>query len=161
MSECVKAEELIRVVQGIFSSMMGLNLEPCNGTKPAGQTGGRRVCASVGISGDWNGAILLECHSKTACVLAGAMLGMEPYPEMDEDVKDALGEITNMVAGNFKKTLPGHSALTLPYVIEGSDYSMEIIKGEKILLQSLACNGDNLTFSVIKAKTRNGGSRSY
>jgi len=42
----------------------------------------------------------------------------------DEDVRDALGELANMLAGNLKSVLPSGVVLSMPSVIEGSDYSL-------------------------------------
>ena len=42
----------------------------------------------------------------------------------DEDLRDALGELTNMVGGNIKTLLPGSEFISLPTVIEGSDYGV-------------------------------------
>jgi chemotaxis protein CheX len=111
---------------------------------------GRKVSAAVGITGDWNGAVLLECATGTACLLAGAMLGFDVPEDVNEDVRDVIGEITNMVAGNFKNTLPGNSVLTLPCIIVGSDYSMDIVSGKTVVKESMNCNGKSLMLSVIQ-----------
>jgi len=41
-------------------------------------------------------------------------------------VRDALGELANMLAGNLKSVLPSGVVLSMPSVIEGSDYSLRI-----------------------------------
>ena len=56
--------------------------------------------------------------------MASKMLGMPPE-EVDNDSWDALGEIANMIAGNFKGKLSGvgnHCMLSVPTIIVGSDY---------------------------------------
>jgi chemotaxis protein CheX len=45
---------------------------------------------------------------------------------IDEDVRDSLGELANMLAGNLKSVLPSGVVLSMPSVIEGSDYSLQI-----------------------------------
>jgi CheY-specific phosphatase CheX len=57
--------------------------------------------------------------------MASKMLGM-PAAEVDSESLDALGEIANMIAGNFKGKLSGvgnHCMLSVPTIIVGSDYS--------------------------------------
>ncbi len=58
--------------------------------------------------------------------MAGKMLGMPPE-EVDSDSWDALGEIANMIAGNFKGKLSGvgnHCMLSVPTIIVGTDYGL-------------------------------------
>ena len=57
-----------------------------------------------------------------ACEIAGAMLGMAPE-DVNGDMPDAMGEVTNMIAGNLKSVLPPGVALSIPSVIEGRDYT--------------------------------------
>lgn len=75
------------------------------------------VRAEVTLSGDWAGRVLLACDPATAASLARTMLGArdgDPVP--DEDVRDAVGELANVVGGNVKGMLPGTTALGLPRV---------------------------------------------
>jgi hypothetical protein len=60
---------------------------------------------------------VLTTGRDTAHELTRALL-RESAPEIleDEDVEDAFGEIANVVGGNIKASLPGHSALSLPEV---------------------------------------------
>ena len=63
--------------------------------------------------------------------MASKMLGMPPE-EVDNDSLDALGEIANMIAGNFKGKLSGvgnHCMLSVPTIIVGSDYETRSLAG--------------------------------
>lgn len=71
------------------------------------------------IEGAWNGAVALTCSSILAERIAMAMLGVPATESLS--VRDALGEITNIVAGNAKALLPHPSTMSLPIVAEGSD----------------------------------------
>jgi CheY-specific phosphatase CheX len=53
-------------------------------------------------------------------------MSIGPPATIDDDVRDALGELANMLAGNLKSVLPGGAVLSMPSVIEGSDYSLQI-----------------------------------
>lgn len=147
----IDAEELTKAVQQVFSSLLGLELTDGDGKLPPDFPPERKVSAAVCINGDWNGAVVLECGTGTACHLAGAMLGSSAPGEIDDDVKDVIGEITNMVAGTFKNSLPGDSILTLPCFIEGSDYSMDIIQGQRLMSHAMLYEGKGIVLSVIKA----------
>ena len=84
----IDSGELTRAVQQVFSSMLGLQLNSSNGDRPPDFPPERKVSAAVGISGEWNGAVVLECGTATACHLTGVMMGSPPPPTVDEVVKD-------------------------------------------------------------------------
>lgn len=75
------------------------------------------VRAEVTLSGDWSGRVRLSCDAATAASLARTMLDVrDGAPVPDADVRDAVGELANVVGGNVKGTLPGTTALGLPRV---------------------------------------------
>ena len=58
--------------------------------------------------------------------MASRMLGVEP-DKVGADLADALGEVANMVAGNFKNKITGLGdgcMLSVPSVIMGQDYDV-------------------------------------
>ena len=90
------------------------------------------VTAVVGLGGLFSGACVLRSDAGTARMLAGRMTGME-FDELDDTVKDAFGEICNMLAGAWKGCVPnlaGHCGLSVPAVITGRDYNIHVQKPE-------------------------------
>jgi chemotaxis protein CheX len=84
------------------------------------------VTAMVGLAGALCGVMTIRCDSKTAEKMAGRMLGSVGAVD-PKDVPDAIAEICNMVAGNFKSKitqLAEHCMLSVPTVIRGDDYEM-------------------------------------
>lgn len=84
------------------------------------------ITAMVGLAGQMCGVLTVRCAAKSATLMASKMLGMEPA-EGSQDVLDALGEICNMVAGNFKNKVAGLGdgcMLSVPTVITGNDYNL-------------------------------------
>ena len=54
------------------------------------------------------------------------MLGIDPG-EAQQESWDAIGEVCNMIAGNFKAKLSGigdHCMLSVPTIITGGDYHL-------------------------------------
>ncbi|MGB6386306.1 MAG: chemotaxis protein CheX [Terriglobales bacterium] len=79
--------------------------------------------AIVGFAGALCGVLTICCDTKTAHQIAQAMLG--DAAESEDQVADALGEICNMVTGNFKNKLAGtdeRCMLSVPSVITGAEY---------------------------------------
>jgi chemotaxis protein CheX len=62
-------------------------------------------------------------------LFTGRLLGIEPPEEFNDDVRDAVGELANMIAGNLKPLLPPGVALSMPTLVEGTDYALRILGG--------------------------------
>lgn len=77
----------------------------------------------IGLAGSLCGVLTVCCGAQTAKQLAKCMLG--DIVTSEDQVADALGEICNMVAGNFKNKLTGMDGrcmLSVPTIIRGGEY---------------------------------------
>ncbi|MGB6386642.1 MAG: chemotaxis protein CheX [Terriglobales bacterium] len=84
------------------------------------------VTAMVGLAGQLCGVLSVRCGVKAAVLMASKMLGVD-LDKVGADMPDALGEVCNMVAGNFKNKIAGLAEgcmLSPPTVITGNDYSL-------------------------------------
>jgi chemotaxis protein CheX len=109
----------------VFDIMLRTKLEP-GGPEPAT---GIEFTAMVGLAGIVCGVMSIRCCHESATHVASAMLGVPPK-EAGEHAWDAMGELANMVAGNFKNKIDGMSdkcLLSVPTVITGADYSFRSI----------------------------------
>ena len=57
---------------------------------------------------------------------AAAMFGSDAAALSDGEVKDALGEVANMVAGALRLALPTPNQISLPSVVEGRALSWRV-----------------------------------
>ncbi len=89
---------------------------------------GPAVTASIHLGGSWSGAVLLQCELPTACRFAAVLLGIERPVRADDDVKDVMGELIHMVAGNLQAVTGEASCLSLPTVVEGGD--LDVLGGQ-------------------------------
>jgi chemotaxis protein CheX len=84
------------------------------------------IVSFVGIAAnEWAGTGSLHCESDVACVLASRFM-MSEITNVDDEVMDAFGELTNMIIGNFKNHLEAHlgpMALSIPTVVYGKNFS--------------------------------------
>ena len=79
------------------------------------------VSGIIGLSGIVVGTVVLTMSEVLALKCASAML-LEDYTELNHDVFDAVGELTNVIAGNAKAQLEDYKlSLSLPNVIYGKD----------------------------------------
>jgi outer membrane protein OmpA-like peptidoglycan-associated protein len=84
-------------VEEVFEIMLGCRVKPVAQSE---HTASHDFTAMVGLAGALCGILTVCCSKATAHQLAKAMLGAAA--ESEEQVADALGEICNMVAGNFE-----------------------------------------------------------
>jgi hypothetical protein len=103
MSVAVRAQQenwlpiLELAVQEVFEIMVGCRLEPAAGSE---QKAASEVTAMVGLAGELCGILTMGCGSRSANLIAARMLGSDV--SSGEQVWDGLGEICNMIAGNFE-----------------------------------------------------------
>lgn len=106
----------------VFEVMLG-----CHLTAAGPSTGeSLNITAMVGLAGKLCGVMNIHCSGKSAAIMASKMLGLDP-DKVGSELADAMGEICNMVAGNFKNKIAGLSdgcMLSVPTVIMGSDYNL-------------------------------------
>jgi chemotaxis protein CheX len=113
-------------VEEVFQLMLGLHCRREPGSAPV--HAGESVTAVIGFGGVLSGACVFRSSSETARQIAGRMTGME-FSSVDDTVKDAIGEICNMLAGAWKGKVPELAAncgLSVPAVITGRDYHLRV-----------------------------------
>lgn len=113
-------------VDEVFQMMLGVRC--ARETRTASNEEQESVTAVVGFGGLLSGACVFRSGKTTALSIAGLMAGME-FSEIDDVVKDAIGEICNMLAGAWKGKVPDLAAncgLSVPAVITGRDYNLHV-----------------------------------
>ena len=86
------------------------------------------VTVVVGFGGALSGACVFRSTGAAAREIAARMVGMT-FADVDDTVKDAVGEICNMLAGSWKGKVPelaAHCGLSVPAVITGHDYKLHV-----------------------------------
>lgn len=82
------------------------------------------VSAVIGISGRVQGTIIVSLTRESACAVLERMIG-DIEKEVTPAVCDAIGELTNMIAGAAKAQLAKYElSISLPNVIAGHKYVM-------------------------------------
>ncbi len=95
---------------------------------------GLDITSMVGLAGQLCGILSLRCSAKSAAGMASRMLGIDAE-KAGPEMWDAVGEICNMVAGNFKNKISGMGdgcMLSVPTVITGADYSVHSMVNENL-----------------------------
>lgn len=82
------------------------------------------ISGIIGLSGKAVGTVIVSLSKNVALQAASAMLLTEAT-ELDNDVIDAVGEITNIVAGSAKVDLQQYElSISLPNVVTGTPHGI-------------------------------------
>jgi chemotaxis protein CheX len=136
-------------VEEVFHLMLGVNCRRCTGPAEAGEP--ESVTAVVGFGGLLSGACVFRSGSSAAMKIAAHMTGME-FEEVDDTVKDGIGEICNMLAGAWKGKVPDLAAncgLSIPAVITGRDYNLHVQAPEFTLHHTYKFDGASFEVTII------------
>jgi chemotaxis protein CheX len=114
-----------RAAREVFSTMLGVEIGEGeasieNGTPEANDG----VVSLIGLAGTWAGTGSVACSPVSACRICSQML-MTESTAVDEEVLDAVAEITNMIVGSVKTDLEQHLGplgLSIPTVVFGRNF---------------------------------------
>jgi len=118
-------ESISSSTANVFSTMLGVELPPgevCRQGEPPEPDDG--VVSFIGIAGTWAGTGSLSCSPQMACRICSQLL-MTESPAVNEDVLDAVAELTNMIIGSVKTDLESHLGplgLSIPTVVFGRNF---------------------------------------
>jgi chemotaxis protein CheX len=127
--------------------------------KPGGKSGDAEtrtfeMIGNVGFVGQINGLVYLCMSHEFAVYAVGEILGMEAAEverEGAETIRDAIGEVTNMVAGGFKNSFCdlGHPCkLTLPTIVCGKELRVSCLKSSVRRVYDFDVKGHRLLVEV-------------
>jgi chemotaxis protein CheX len=107
------------------------------------------VSGIIGLSGEkGSGTVVLSLARMVAVKSTGVLLGLEK-DTVDEDVIDAIGELTNMVAGAAKSQLEFlQMSLSLPMVIMGKNIMVGFDKEIRPLVVPFDCKWGELSLEI-------------
>ncbi|MDD5169249.1 MAG: chemotaxis protein CheX [Syntrophales bacterium] len=102
------------------------------------------VSGVIGLTGDARGSLALSFTASCIFAILQNMLG-EKYTEVDDEVLDAVGELTNMISGDARKHLEAEGLIltaAIPTIISGKDHVIKhIISGPSIIIPFSTANG--------------------
>jgi chemotaxis protein CheX len=123
----------ISATQHVFGVMLGATLTrgPLGLKQSHAPT--YEVSGLIGLCGSLQGMVVVTVGRLTAIHAAEAMLGARPAG-LNGEVVDAIGELTNMIAGAAKTALAQHRLeIGLPTVIVGKSQSINFPSGSSPL----------------------------
>ncbi|MGH9372045.1 MAG: chemotaxis protein CheX [Vicinamibacterales bacterium] len=124
-------DELVLATCDVFRTMVFTEVYPATPIQGEALRGGTNVVGTIAFTGGTSGLVVFYSTIDAARHITGVMLGMDPSAVRDE-LPDAIGELTNMIAGSFR-TRVAHArretwAISVPTVTVGSDFSTRFVR---------------------------------
>ncbi|MBU0665433.1 MAG: chemotaxis protein CheX [Proteobacteria bacterium] len=126
-------QDIIGATTDIFSTMLMMDLGVGDPLEGAGGEVLSNITSMLGLGGDIRGMLAVHCPAAVAMAITSGFLGMD-VDELNEDVKDAIGEIANMVAGNLKVAFAGYDMkieLAIPSSVVGESFRVAGMQGAR------------------------------
>lgn len=141
-----------QAVAEIFSTMLFLEVTSLPG-EPAAMPDQRMLSGMLGFAGNLQGTVIIHLPEAVAIAITNAFLELD-LDEVTDEVKDAIGELANMVAGGIKYLLPEQGQdvqLSIPSVVSGRGYTCEATgKTERFAVEFETAGGRFITELLVK-----------
>ena len=136
-----------QIVGDVFRTMLEMDAPANSGVTLPKE---RVLTAAIYFAGSWKGAVLLECTEQLALASTEALMQIPAPLHVDDDARDSLGEVINMIGGNLKCLLPPGTALSMPSVMDGIDYALRICGAYRFESRSFECPAGPFRVSLVE-----------
>ncbi len=151
-------EQIIQCIRqsaaNVFSTMLGTELGEgevaVEASMPEPNDG---VVSFIGLAGAWAGTGSVTCSPTLACRICSLML-MTESTSVDEEVLDAVAELTNMIIGSVKTDLEQHLGqlgLSIPTVVYGRNFRTKSAGGSEWIVVRFLWEGEPLHIKLCLA----------
>lgn len=114
----------IQSATNVFSTMLNSPLERLRLSLKTTSTPSQEVSGVIGLSGKVSGSVVFSLSRSVAFAAVKQMLDIE-VSELNSEVVDAIGELTNMIAGGAKASFPNEKlSIGLPNIIVGRNHAV-------------------------------------
>ncbi|GBC60052.1 chemotaxis protein CheX [Desulfonema ishimotonii] len=106
------------------------------------------VSGVIGLTGDLNGTLSVSFPEKSILAIVSNMFA-EEMTEVDEEIRDAVGEITNMISGQARQELEDADVSldsAIPTVISGKGHTIKHITNYPIAAVTFTIDSGEFEF---------------
>ncbi len=125
------AKDIEAATKVLFETMIMLELKFTDVSLTTGSFFKSEVASFVSFMGKYHGLVGVFCTRKFATQIASGML-LSEFSEFTTDIVDAIGEVSNMIAGNVKTKITagyGEMMLSIPMVIVAGEPVNSVVTG--------------------------------
>lgn len=153
------ATSIRQAVEEAFSTMLNATLDPGEVLDPFAvpeaclPEPNEGVMSFIGLAGAWAGTGTIMCSAPLACRICSQML-MTEAKSVDEEVLDAIAELTNIVVGSVKNNLEPHLGqlgLSIPSTIFGRNFKTKNAAHTEWVVERFRWEGENFLVKLCLA----------
>jgi chemotaxis protein CheX len=108
----------------------------------------------IGLAGTWTGAGSITCSPTLACRVCAQLL-MTEVTAVNEEVLDAVAELTNMIIGSVKTDLEQHLGplgLSIPTVVFGRNFKTRTMANSDWIVMPVYWDEEHLLVKLCLAR---------
>ena len=150
-------DELTAATRHVFKTMVFQDVEAASPSSAGdAMKRGANVVGTVAFAGKTAGLVVFYSTLDTAQAITASMLGTDPA-SVNGELHDAIGELTNMIAGSFR-TRVAHAtgetwAISVPTVTVGSDFYTKYVSDVQRVLCPFRMNAADLFVELIVTRS--------
>ncbi|MBL8733901.1 MAG: response regulator [Planctomycetes bacterium] len=152
---------IVKATTDVFRTMINLRLVAGDVTIEKAQMRKAEVIGSIGVAGFLTGSISVFLPKAIARQATAAMLMLDSPDQLtDEELVDAVGELTNMIGGGIKTELFQKAPLfdiSVPSVYVGEDLQRRTVSDDLCFLVPFTCNGESFSVEFLMVTRKEGG----
>ncbi|HEX8916108.1 MAG TPA: chemotaxis protein CheX [Humisphaera sp.] len=137
----------VESIRSVYATMLGTQVQALTPYLKPDIGGPHDVSGVIGFSGGFHGSVTVgfprDVAEKSVAAFAGTAL-----PMGTADFADAVGELTNMVAGAAKSTLNGGASISTPVVVVGTAHTMPRLKDVPSIVIPCRCKFGDFSVEV-------------
>jgi len=147
----VKAEHInpfITSAADVLAEMLHCELHRTSVARKMDYQPAHEVSGVIGLSGKASGIVVLSLDDNVARTATEALVGHRPK-SIDAEVLDAVGELTNIIAGRAKAALE-HLSMTIvpPTVVTGRNHVLGFAPGGDAISVAYTCPWGDLALEI-------------
>jgi len=137
---------IIESTKAVFDMMLGAEVRRSGLSVKPNKLLAHELSAVIGMTGQVSGTLVISFSREVAFSILDRLLG-ETTDEINDAVCDAVGELTNMIAGGAKAKME-HLALSLsiPNLVKGAEH--EVVFPSEVTPLSIAFESDLGPFCI-------------
>ena len=148
--------DIIQAVRGavveLFDTMLSMEIKPAEGTPQDLDENEIVMVGFVSLAGKVNGSVNIRVSQTMAREMAAGMLGMElDEIESEEEVKDVLREVCNIVAGGLKSNFCDAGLacqISTPAITTGNNFQIQTLHMERYEQFVFTCGDESICVEI-------------
>ena len=149
-------DELVAATRDVFKTMVFHEVDAASPLMGEARRPNANGVGTVAFAGETSGLVVFYSGTEGAIRITAAMLGID-LGSVNGELPDAIGELTNMIAGSFRTRmahLRGESwAISVPTVTIGSDFYTKYVSDVQRVLCPFRMGSSELFVELIVTRS--------